>query len=95
MQLITLANNQTIISDTMENTTKISFFSYDSLIAEYIMKNDDLPKLNLIGDIWDFSNTTRKYFAKYVNEYTCFTYKDKKNFLKLIENEPQINVIEN
>lgn len=66
-----------------------AFYSYDKLIATY--KKSE-RKLYLKNDMWDYSNTTRKYFKKFVDNYTTFAYDTKAKFLNLISSDD--NVIE-
>lgn len=77
----TLGANQNVVTIQGEQKT---FISYDSTIADYDIQN---RILYLYGDMWDYSSTTRKYFKKFINEYTQFTYIDKKQFLKELECE--------
>lgn len=77
--------NQFIITDAYNN---LIFQSYDTRICIY--KNN---KLYLYSDMWDYSNTTRKYFKQFVNEYTNFKYEDKQQWLKEIKQNENIEVI--
>lgn len=79
LKIETLGANQNIV--TIENK-QVTFISYDSTIADYDIEN---RILYLHGDMWDYSNTTRKYFKKFINYFTQFTYMDKKQFLKELE----------
>lgn len=79
LKIETLGANQNIV--TVDNK-QVTFISYDSTIADYDIQN---RILYLHGDMWDYSNTTRKYFKKFINYFTQFTYIDKKQFLKELE----------
>jgi hypothetical protein len=70
--------NQLIIHD----GDNITFQSYDSKIATY---NKQDKTLKLCGDLWDYSNTTRKHFSQFINDFTAFGYDNKSQFLQLIE----------
>ena len=65
------------------------FQSYNSEICEY-----DGVTLTLFSSMWDYSNTTRKHFKLFINEETRFTYIDRKQWLKEVENNPYIIVTE-
>lgn len=75
----TLGANQNIV--TVDNK-QVTFISYGTTIADYDIQN---RILYLYGDMWDYSNTTRKYFKKFINYFTQFTYIDKKQFVKELE----------
>ena len=64
----------------------ITFQSYKSVIA--VWKN---PTLILKGNMWDYSNTTRKYFYKFIEEMTNLRLDNKKAVLKAIKED--INII--
>ena len=57
----------------------VAFISYQSLICE--LNGNDLI---LNSDMWDYSNTTRKHFKKFINEYTRFEYVDRMQWIKEI-----------
>lgn len=61
-----------------------AFYSYESLIAVY---NTEECKVYLKENMWDYSNTTRKYFKKFLEEHTCIPYNNKKMFLNLIQDK--------
>lgn len=69
--------NQLIIQDDNE----VTFQSYDSKIATY---NKQDKTLKLYGELWDYSNTTRKHFSQFINDFTCFGYDTKSQFLQSI-----------
>jgi hypothetical protein len=77
--------NQFLITDKNRTT----FQSYNSRIAEF---NEETGLLKLYED-WDYSNTTRRHFKSFINEHTPFTYENKAQWLKEIENNPSIEVI--
>jgi len=73
-----------------------SFQSYNSLIAEYKYydhEDDQTINLTLYGYMWDYSATTRRHFKSFINEHTPFTYVNKAQWLKEIENNNNIEVI--
>jgi hypothetical protein len=80
-----LGANQLIIN----NDGVLTFQSYNTVICEFHTYTDELF---LNEDNWDWSNTTRKYFKKFIDEYTTLTYGTKKEFLKEIENNSKIEV---
>lgn len=86
MQLLQFKHiNQYII---INDDGSITFQSYDSIIAT--VKDKTVITLNFKDKkpLWDYSNTTRKHFKLFVNEYTAYKYIDKTQFIKLIkENE--------
>lgn len=57
----------------------VAFISYHTLICE--LHGD---KLILNEDYWDYSNTTRKHFKKFINEYTRFNYENRMQWIKEI-----------
>lgn len=71
----------------------VTFQSYESIIATHKDNEIDKPCLSLVADWWDYSNTTRKYFEQFINEYTPFTYDNKAQWLKEIENNDLIEVV--
>ena len=80
--------NQFIINDG-ENVT---FQSYQSKIATY---NKVDKTLKLYGTVWDYSNTTRKHFKTFINDFTCFGYDNKSQFIQSIDElKDRIKVIE-
>lgn len=70
---------------------RIIFQSYDSTICTW---DKDTEKLILNGDIWDYSNTTRKFFKQFLEEFTNIKYISKSDFLKLLETENNNIIIE-
>lgn len=72
-----LGENQFTLADT--KTGDIVFKSYGRLIAIYSTDTQDL-KLN--ADWWNYSNTTRKYFKQFINNYTAFNYETKKQWME-------------
>ena len=75
--------NQFIIID----GDNVTFQSYKSKIATYNHANKELT---LYGYMWDYSNTTRKHFSSFVNDFTCFQYDNKKAFEILIKSDSKI-----
>ena len=61
MNIKRYANNQQVINTENE----IIFTSYDSIIA--ILKDGELT----VGKDWDYSQTTLKYFYKFLNDFYC------------------------
>ncbi len=78
--------NQFIITDGFQ----IAFQSYKSLIATYDFTKKDFLQLN--GDMWDYSVTTRRHFKSFINDYTPFTYECKAQWLKEIKTNDKIEV---
>jgi hypothetical protein len=79
-----VVKNQFILTD----YNKVVFQSYDSKVATF-----EDGKLILNGATWDYSNTTRKYFKEFVNNYTPYIYENKAQWLKLIKECPLIEVV--
>lgn len=75
----------------IERDNEISFYSYDTFVACYNKKED---KLYLNSYVWDYSNTTRKYFKTFIDSFTSFSYKTKQNFVKLIDISEDIIILE-
>lgn len=82
-----LNNNHVVI----DRADRVELYSYESFICYYDKENNTLH----INNMWDYSNTTRKYFKKFVNDYTCFTYDSKARFLRLIEDSKKIIIHNN
>lgn len=78
--------NQFIITD--ETTGVKTFQSYTTKIAEYQTGYEGRELV--VYPEWDCSNTTRNYFAKFVNEETVFSYESKKEFLKMAKEDNRI-----
>jgi hypothetical protein len=52
--------------------------------------NTDSKVLTLCGDVWDYSNTTRKHFYRFLKDYTGFqAVASRAQFLKLLKNPEQ------
>ena len=82
--------NQFLIRGEKETT----FQSYNKTIARtYYSEMLDTTMLELNGDWWDYTNTTRKYFKQFINEETPYTYENKAQWLKEIETNPNIEVL--
>lgn len=71
----------------IEDSDVAVFYSYESFIC-YFDKNEEMLHLN--SDMWDYSNTTRKYFKKFINDFTNLTYDTKAKFLSLIDSSDNI-----
>ena len=70
------------------NGVGVTFQSYKSKIAEY-----EPQRLYLIGSMWDYSVTTRRYFKQFINEETPFTYENKVQWEKEIKSNDDIEVV--
>ena len=84
--------NQFLITDKYGTT----FQSYNSKIATLNVKRVNEVRfltLSLKGEMWDYSVTTRRHFKAFINEYTPFTYENKQQWLKEIENNSNIEVL--
>lgn len=91
MKLITLQKNQIIVcGNTIYTDQEFSahyiFYSYDTLIAEYLgsMDNDTKDIIHLTNK-YNYSKTTLKYLKVFLNKYCNIYYKDKKELEKLIK----------
>lgn len=74
------ASNQFVIYD---NDNNIYFQSYETLIAKYDVKCKKL----FVTNSWDYSNTTRKHFYIFLNDFTKYGYiYNKDSMLKAIKN---------
>lgn len=71
---------------------ELLFYSYESFICIY---NQNDYTLSLNNSLWDYSNTTRKYFKYFINNYTCFNYISKNKFIDLIADSKDINILTN
>lgn len=67
----------------------IWFQSYDTLICRW-RKYDSTLIMNKEYTLW--SKTTNKYLAMFINTYTPFTYKNKANFQRTIQDSDQIEI---
>ena len=74
---------------TVQNGDKKTFQSYETPICEWDVET---RQLTLNGNWWNCSNTTRRYFKKFINEETSMTYDSKKDFLKKIADNENITV---
>ena len=79
--VIQLAPNQTIIKAVLDNKYYYVFISYQTIIAVDFI-SDGVLFIN--SQYWDYSKTTMKYLAKFVNDYTRYTYENKAQFRELI-----------
>lgn len=80
--------NQNHVAISKEND--ISFYSYTTFIACY-NRVENILYLN--SSKWDYSNTTRKYFKNFIEEFTPFDYLSKQKFIKFIESSENIIVL--
>ena len=62
----------------------LRYVSYGLVIADYDATTGDLT---LYEDNWTYSRTTMKYFSKFINEHTSYTYESKAKFEKVIREE--------
>jgi hypothetical protein len=74
----------------LENLKGICFQSYKTGIAVFY---NEVNKLQLKGNMWDYSATTRRHFKAFINEHTPFTYENKQQWLKEIKNNDNIEVL--
>lgn len=81
-----LNQNHVVISKEDE----VSFYSYTTFIASY---NRTENKLYLNSSKWDYSNTTRKYFKQFIEEFTPFGYLSKPKFIKFMAFSQDIIVL--
>lgn len=81
--------NQFIITDSHRKI----FQSYETIICRFYKFEFNKDYLALYNDMWDYSNTTRKYFKKFINEETPFHYENKAQWLKEIETNDSIEVL--
>jgi len=70
--------NHVVISKENE----VNLYSYNTFIASY---NKEEEKLYLNSSKWDYSNTTRKYFKAFIEDFTPFNYDTKQKFIRTIE----------
>lgn len=91
-QLINQKGNAVANQFIINNGNEVIFQSYQSKIATY---NKVDKTLKLYSYMWDYSNTTRKHFKTFINDFTTFGYDDKSQFLKLIDKlNDRIRIIE-
>lgn len=79
--------NQVVIKTNSAKSKMIYFQSYDSTICAVDFSNDTI----YIGERWDYSITTMKYFYQFLSSYLCLEDMNKKKIEKGIE----IGFIEN
>lgn len=87
MKIVQLVKNGKAINNHMViiDNDNVYFQSYDSIVCCY---NSTTKKLTLTensnGQIWDYSNTTRKHFAHFINVWTNgnYSYIDRKQFME-------------
>jgi hypothetical protein len=86
-QLINARGNAVANQFIIQDKDNVTFQSYKSKIATY---NHTTKELTLYGYMWDYSNTTRKHFASFINSFTYFRYESKKAFEVLIKSDSKI-----
>lgn len=84
MEILENEKNITIIRNKSEENAVCYLFSYNCEIAIY---NEISKRLAISQDFWDYSQTTLKHLKHFINTYTAYTYEDKKQFQKLIEDK--------
>ncbi len=80
MEILENEKNLTILDD----GAFYYLFSYNSKIAIYCENSKSLA----IGKNWDYSQSTLKHLKHFINNYTAYTYENKQQFKKFIENNP-------
>lgn len=63
----------------LQKDDNTEFYSYNSLIAIFCGKELVLTKK------WNYSQTTLKQLKYFINNYTCFNYETKKQFIEEIK----------
>lgn len=81
--ITSMANNQNVL----RLGNELHFYSYDSYICGY---NKVTGILTLNSNMWDYSNTTRKYFKKFLEEYTNIPYIKKDKFVQRVSLDENI-----
>jgi hypothetical protein len=70
------------------NEDNVYFQSYDTIVCCY---NSTTKKITLTenssGQVWDYSNTTRKHFAHFINTWTSgnYEYIDRKQWIEQVK----------
>jgi hypothetical protein len=85
MEILETQKNLLICKD----YASITFYSYNSKIAEYHVLNRTL----VLTSLWNYSQTTLKQLKHFINTYTDFEYKDKKQFEELIKENLYTGII--
>lgn len=67
------------------------FQSYTTLIAIY---NPITKELKVNWSKWDYSKTTMKHLKVFINDFTCYEYENKAQFLNLITHHPMVELFE-
>ena len=66
-----------------------AFQSYNTIICIF---DNCSGKLYINWHYWDYSKTTSKHLKIFINEYTCYNYESKNQFLKFLMSDNE-NVI--
>ena len=69
------------------NFSVLVFQSYKTIIAIY---DYETKQLYINWVYWDYSKTTMKHLKIFINKYTYFSYENKQQFLKEINNNSLI-----
>ena len=95
--------NQFVIKGFHPQYTFYTFQSYESEICtlkdwHHFDREQDQEAytgktLELKGNMWDYSNTTRKHFKLFLERYSNIPYKNKAQFLKEIQINKYIQVV--
>ena len=80
-----LANkNQFLIKYTNAKDIALTFWAFQSYSTLIAMYNPNTKELLINWSMWDYSKTTLKHLKIFINEYTCYAYENKQQFLKEI-----------
>lgn len=71
--------NQFVITYSINGVTYWAFQSYYSLICIYCPSTKEML---LNNSKWDYSKTTLKHLKIFINEWTCYNYENKAQFMK-------------
>ena len=89
-----LANkNQFVIeyNDYTKNQKLITFQSYRTIICYY---NPMTKSLYVNWHKWDYSKTTMKHLKMFINDYTCYHYDNKQQFMLFLKNNEKVTLFE-
>ena len=98
MQILALVKNGKSINNhfVLFQGDTIIFQSYETLVASYDKVTGRLLLADTIkdGQMCDYSNTTRKHFAHWLNTWcnTHYAYESKKQFEQLIKDNVKIEL---
>lgn len=73
------------------NRTLVAFQSYNSVIAIF---NPAGHILYVNWSKWDYSKTTMKHLKMFINQYTCYQYDNKYQFLNFINTSGEVVLFE-